>query len=96
MGERAKFFINEYSALHLLEKDNVDLDKFYNADLKVMVETAKKEMKRLNKQIKDARELLIKYMKMFPPLPTDDGARELLKLLGGNYTKDILNTRGDE
>ena len=53
-------------------------------------------MKRLNKQIKDARELLIKYMKMFPPLPADDGARELLKLLGGNYTKDILNTRGDE
>ena len=42
MGERAKFLINEYSALHLLEKDNVDLDKFYNADLKVMVETAKK------------------------------------------------------
>ena len=61
MGERAKFFINEYSALHLLEKDNIDLDKFYNADLKVMVETAKKEIKRLNNIIKEVRKYIEEY-----------------------------------
>lgn len=51
MGERARIVINEYSALELLKNDNLDLDKFYNSDLKIFIKVLKKEINRLNQEI---------------------------------------------
>lgn len=53
MGERAKIILNEYSAKSLLMRDTLDLDKFYTADLKLFVEVARKEIKRLNNIINE-------------------------------------------
>ena len=52
MGEKAKIILNEYSAKSLLMKDNLDLNKFYTADLKLFVEVAREEIKVLYTEIK--------------------------------------------
>jgi len=51
VGERAKIILNEWSAKAMLDRENLDLDKFYMADLKLMIEVAKKELKDLNNKI---------------------------------------------
>lgn len=51
MGERAKVILNEYSAKSLLMRDTLNLDKFYTADLKLFIEVARKEIKRLNNEL---------------------------------------------
>ena len=56
MGERAKVILNEYTAKSLLMRDSLDLDKFYNSDLKLLIKAAKEEIKRYE-------ELIIKYNK---------------------------------
>lgn len=56
MGERAKVILNEYTAKRLLMRDSLDLDKFYNSDLKLLIKAAKEEIKRYE-------ELIIKYDK---------------------------------
>ena len=58
MGERAKIILNEYSAKSLLMRDTLDLDKFYTADLKLFVEVARKEIKRLNNIINELEEII--------------------------------------
>lgn len=42
MGERAKVILNEYTAKRLLMRDSLDLDKFYNSDLKLLIKAPKK------------------------------------------------------
>lgn len=51
MGERAKVILNEYSAKDLLMRDTLNLDKFYTTDLKMFIEVARKEIKRLNEEL---------------------------------------------
>lgn len=46
MGERAKILINEYTAKELLKRDDLNLDKFYSADLKTMIKSAQEELKK--------------------------------------------------
>ena len=90
--------IEEYVNKYKNDEESIICGNLLETPLMIGYLDAKKillEYKRLNKQIKDARELLIKYMKMYPLIPSDDGAIVLLKLLGGDYTKDVLNTRGD-
>ena len=48
MGERAKIIVNEYSALELLKRKDLDLDKFYSSDLKIFINAAKQEIEKLN------------------------------------------------
>ena len=50
MGERAKVILNEFSAKSMLMRDTVDLNKFYTADLKLMIEVAKQEIKKLQEE----------------------------------------------
>lgn len=59
MGERAKLLLNEYSAKGLLYREELNLDNFYTADLKLMIEVARKEIERLNNIINE----LEKYCK---------------------------------
>lgn len=56
MGERAKVILNEYTAKSLLMRDSLDLDKFYNSDLKLLIKAAKEKIKRYE-------ELITKYDK---------------------------------
>lgn len=49
MGEKAKIILNEYVAKELLQQGRIDVDKFYTADLKLLVSIAQKEMQKLNK-----------------------------------------------
>ncbi len=56
MGERAKIILNEYYARSLLMKDTLDLDKFYTADLKLFVEVARDEIKRLKNNWAELKE----------------------------------------
>ena len=61
MGEKAKLNINEPIAIALIKKDDLDLDKFYSADLKIFVKAAAKEIKRLenlNQQLIKENDLL--------------------------------------
>jgi hypothetical protein len=58
MGERAKIIVNEYSALELLKRKDLDLDKFYSSDLKIFINAAKQEIERLNNIINNSLELL--------------------------------------
>lgn len=61
MGEKAKLTINEPIAIALIKKDDLDLDKFYSADLKIFVKAAAKEIKRLenlNQQLIKENDLL--------------------------------------
>ncbi len=58
MGERAKITINEPIAIGLIKKDNLDLDKFYSADLKIFIKAASKEIKRLENIISKAIEYI--------------------------------------
>lgn len=51
MGERAKVILNEYTAKSLLMRDSLDLDKFYNPDLKLLIKAAKEEIKRYEELI---------------------------------------------
>ena len=53
MGERAKVTINEYMALSLLKRKDLDLDKFYSSDLKIFVKVAQKEIKKLSNIISE-------------------------------------------
>ena len=46
MGERAKIMLNEYTAKALLKRDDLDLDKFYSTDIKMMVKVAQQELKK--------------------------------------------------
>ena len=63
MGERAKMILNEYSARNLLKRDTLDLDKFYTADLKLFVEVARKEIRRLNNIINECADEILKELK---------------------------------
>ena len=53
MGERAKVTINEYTALSLLKRKDLDLDKFYSSDLKILGKVDKKEIKKLSNIINE-------------------------------------------
>ena len=46
MSERAKIMLNEYTAKALLKRDDLDLDKFYSTDIKMMVKVAQQELKK--------------------------------------------------
>lgn len=63
MGERAKVILNEFSAKSMLMRDTVDLNKFYTADLKLMIEVARKEIERLNNIINRIEEHFV-FLKM--------------------------------
>lgn len=60
MGERAKIMLNEYTAKALLKRDDLDLDKFYSTDIKMMVKVAQQELKKkdniINELEKELRE----------------------------------------
>ena len=56
MGERAKIIVNEYIAKKMLYKDNLDVDKLYSSDLRILVKVANKEIERLHSIIKEVRE----------------------------------------
>lgn len=61
MGEKAKITVNEPIAIAIIKKDDLDLDKFYSADLKIFVKAAAKEIKRLdnlNQQLIKENEVL--------------------------------------
>lgn len=61
MGEKAKITVNEPIAIAIIKKDDLDLDKFYSADLKIFVKAATKEIKRLdnlNQQLIKENEVL--------------------------------------
>ena len=84
MGERAKIILNEYSAKSLLMRDTLDLDKFYTADLKLFVEVARKEIKRLNNIINKLEKYINEEyiydelgMKMFDASTLQDKLQEL-------------------
>lgn len=62
MGERAKIILNEYSAKSMLMRDAIDLDKFYTADLKLMIEVAKKEIKKLEQENESLKKELEKAL----------------------------------
>ena len=83
MGERAKIILNEYSAKSLLMRDTLDLDKFYTADLKLFVEVARKEIKRLNNIINELEKNIDDKLKEF------EDSKDYL--IDGTTLKDLKN-----
>ena len=59
MGERAKVIVNKYTALELLKRKDLDLDKFYSSDLKIFINVLREELDRCIK----ANERAIKLLK---------------------------------
>lgn len=64
MGDRAKIIINEYSAIDLLKRDTLDLDKFYTADLKIFIKAAKKEIEKIEQEKELLKEELERYKRI--------------------------------
>ncbi|MBQ9658701.1 MAG: hypothetical protein IJV31_08045 [Clostridia bacterium] len=58
MGEKAKVILNEYSARDLLHKGTINPDKFYTSDLKLIIEIAQKEIKKLDNVIRETINLV--------------------------------------
>lgn len=58
MGERAKIMLNEYTAKTLLKRDDLDLDKFYSTDIKMMVKVAQQELKKKDNIINELEKWL--------------------------------------
>lgn len=52
MGERAKIIVNEYIAKEMLYKDNLDVDKLYSSDLRILVKAANKEIEKLTEELR--------------------------------------------
>ena len=64
MGERAKIMLNEYTAKALLKRDDLDLDKFYSTDIKMMVKVAQQELKKKDNIINELEEYIKPYLYM--------------------------------
>lgn len=89
MGEKAKIILNDYSAKSLLYRDTLDLDKFYTADLKLMCEIARKEIKELQERIDKAIEYIENNVLTYIDEDglesiTDKEENELIKILRGD------------
>ena len=91
MGERAKVILNEFSAKSMLMRDTVDLNKFYTADLKLMIEVAKKEIKKLQEE-----NILLKASEPMSKLAEDYGYKSevekltnIIQATKNNVLKDI-------
>ena len=64
MGERAKIMLNEYTAKALLKRDDLDLDKFYSTDIKMMVKVAQQELKKKDNLINELEKWLEENIKI--------------------------------
>lgn len=62
MGDKAKVILNEYSACDLLHKGTINPDKFYTADLKLIIEVAQREIKKLDNAKNEIKEYINKGM----------------------------------
>ena len=71
MGERAKIMLNEYTAKALLKRDDLDLDKFYSTDIKMMVKVAQQELKKKDNIIDELEKWLIKHIDEYRDMEQD-------------------------
>ena len=91
MGERAKITLNEWSAKAMLTRENLDLDNFYMADLKLMIEAARKEIKKLQEE-----NLLLRASEPMSKLQEDYGYKEEVNRLNNiiyELEKDLYKIR---
>lgn len=86
MGERAKIILNEWSAKAMLTRENLDLDNFYMADLKLMIEAARKEIKKLQEE-----NILLRASEPMSKLQEDYGYKEEV-----NRLNNIINELGKD
>ena len=71
MGERAKIMLNEYTAKALLKRDDLDLDKFYSTDIKMMVKVAQQELKKKDNIINELEKWVKDYIEKYDVPDTD-------------------------
>lgn len=66
MGDRAKVNLNEFWALELLKKDELNLNHFYNSDLKVLLTVAIGYIKSLENTINEVKKRVLDENKPVP------------------------------
>ena len=63
--------LNEYTAKALLKRDDLDLDKFYSTDIKMMVKVAQQELKKKDNIIDELEKWLIKHIDEYRDMEQD-------------------------